>query len=172
MTAHVDPPTASKRDAVTAKLDPNGHESPERVTAPKTMRVSRADNGFEVALDELMRTGAQPLLWSVDERMRLIRRRAIPRVMIRYCQVVRLSLASGRQLDLASNLHVRKVDGWTSVAELSVGGRIAVLRQLSEPVQLKWMHDSEIIMVAHMIGDGSSVNRFAMHPSMRPTSWR
>lgn len=129
------------------------------MTPPQTMRVSRADNGFEVALDELMRTGERPLLWPVNERMRLIRQRATRSVTIRKCKVVRLSLASGRQLDLASDLHVRKLDGWTSVAELSVGSRIAALRRLSEPAQPKRMHDSEVIMLAHMIGDGSCVKR-------------
>jgi replicative DNA helicase len=43
--------------------------------------------------------------------------------------------------------------------ELSAGSRVAVLRRLSEPVQLKSMHDSEVIMLAHMIGDGSCVKR-------------
>jgi intein/homing endonuclease len=159
MTANVDPHSASEPDTVTARRDPTTHDSPKCATAPRQLRVSRADNGFEVAPYELMCTGERPLLWSVDEKMRLIRRRGTQSVTIRNRQVIRLSLASGRQLDLASDLHLLKVDGWRSVAGLSVGSRIAVLRRLHEPVQSKWMHDSEVIMLAHMIGDGSCVKR-------------
>jgi replicative DNA helicase len=45
------------------------------------------------------------------------------------------------------------------LAELRVGNRIATVRRLSEPANSKRMHDSEIIMLAHMIGDGSCVKR-------------
>lgn len=159
MRANGDPRSAPEPDAVTAKRNPNTHDSPEWKTAPRDMPVSRAGNGFEVALDELMRTGERPLLWSVDERMRLIRRRATGSVTIRSRQILRLSLASGRQLDLTSDQRVRKVDRWTSLAELSVGSRIAVLRRLSEPARPKRMDDSGVIMLAHMIGDGSCSKR-------------
>ena len=91
--------------------------------------------------------------------MRLIRRRATGRVLIRSREVFRVGLASGRQIELTSGQHVLKIDGWKPLTELSVGNRIAVLRRLSEPVQLKRMHNSELIMLAHMIGDGSCVKR-------------
>ena len=106
-----------------------------------------------------MQTGEHPLLWSVDERMRLTKRRARGRVVIRSRDVFRLNLASGRRLELASGQQVLKVDGWRPVLALSAGSRIAVLRRLSEPVQPKRMPDSEVIMLAHMIGDGSCVKR-------------
>jgi replicative DNA helicase len=123
------------------------------------MRVGRADNGFEVALDESMRTGEHPLLWSVDDRMCLIRRRATRSVTSRSRQIFRLSLASGRRLDLTSDQQVHEVGGWRSVVELTIGSRIAVLRRLSEPAQPMRMHESDVIMLAHMIGDGSCVKR-------------
>ena len=122
-------------------------------------RVARADNGFEVPLDQLMHSGEKPLLWSVDERLRLIRRRTTGCVAIRSREVFRVNLSSGRQLELISGQQVLKVDGWRSLTELSAGSRIAVVRRLPEPVQLKRMHDSEIIMLAHMIGDGSCIKR-------------
>jgi intein/homing endonuclease len=106
-----------------------------------------------------MHSGEQPLLWSVDERMRLVRRRAAGRVLIRSREVFRVSLASGRQIELTSGQHVLKVDGWKPLQELSAGSWIGVLRRLSEPVQVRPMHDSEVIMLAHMIGDGSCVKR-------------
>ncbi|MDT5291926.1 MAG: replicative helicase [Mycobacterium sp.] len=159
MTAGEDPNSAIE---VVDSNDLDGYGPP---TQPKSMtespltRVARADNGSEVPLDQLMHCGEQPLLWSVDERMRLIRRRAAGRVVIRSRDVFRVSLASGRQLELTSGQHVLKVDGWKPLTELGVGSRIAVLRRLFEPVQLKRMYDSEVIMLAHMIGDGSCVKR-------------
>ena len=60
---------------------------------------------------------------------------------------------------MASGQHFLKVDSWTPVADLSVGSRVAVLRRISEPAQLTRIHDSEVIMLAHMIGDGSCIKR-------------
>lgn len=106
-----------------------------------------------------MGAGEPPLVWSLNERMRLIRRRVTGRIVIRSQEVFRLSLASGRQLELTSEHHLLKVDGWKPMTELSAGSRIAVLRRLYEPVQPRHMHGSELIMLAHMIGDGSCVKR-------------
>ena len=106
-----------------------------------------------------MHADEQPLLWSVDERMRLKRRRGTGRILVRSREVFRIRLASGRQLELTSGQHVLKVDGWKPLIELGVGSRIAVVRRLSQPVHLKPMHDSEVIMLAHMIGDGSCIKR-------------
>jgi replicative DNA helicase len=118
-------------------------------------RLMRADNGFAVPLDKLMHAGERPLLWSVDERMRLIRRCATGCVLVHSRAVFRVRLASGRQLELTSRQDVLNIDGWKPLTELGVGSRIAVVRRLSQPVHLKPMHDSEVIMFAHMIVDGS-----------------
>lgn len=46
------------------------------LTLPFEQRVMRADNGVDTPLDQLTCAGASPLLWSLDERMRLVKRRA------------------------------------------------------------------------------------------------
>ena len=51
------------------------------------------------------------------------------------------------------------LDGWTPLGELAVGDRVAAPRRVPEPVQTQRMDDSEVIMLAHMIGDGSCVKR-------------
>lgn len=126
---------------------------------PLQMRVARADNGFDVPLHDLMRTGEQPLLWSVDERLRLIRQKVPGRFSVGDREVRRLKLASGRQLELPASQQILKIDGWAPVPELATGSRIAVLRRLDEPTHPQRMYDSEVIMLAHMIGDGSCVRR-------------
>ena len=50
-------------------------------------------------------------------------------------------------------------DGWTPLGELKVGDRLAVPRRVPEPVHTERMEDSEVILLAHMIGDGSCVKR-------------
>ena len=128
-------------------------------TAIPRLRIARADNGFEVTLNELMSTGEHRLLWSVDQRLRLVRRDFTGRVAVHNRECFAVSLASGRQLELIAGQQVCQIDGWKPVAELCAGSRIAVVRRLFEPAQPKRMDDSEVIMLAHMIGDGSCVKR-------------
>jgi len=52
-----------------------------------------------------------------------------------------------------------KLDGWTPLGQLKVGDRIAAPRRVPEPVDTHRMAESEVILLAHMIGDGSCVKR-------------
>ncbi|NKE30590.1 replicative DNA helicase, partial [Mycobacterium tuberculosis] len=49
------------------------------------------------------------------------------------------------------------LDGWMPLGELNIGDRVAVPRWVPEPVQTQRMDDSEVILLAHMIGAGSCV---------------
>ena len=51
------------------------------------------------------------------------------------------------------------LDGWTPLGDLAVGARVAVPRRVPEPVYTERMADEEVVMLAHMIGDGSCVKR-------------
>jgi intein/homing endonuclease len=123
------------------------------------LRITRADNGSEVTLDELMRTGERPYAWSTNERNRVVTRRVRGHPAVHRREIIHLQLASGRQLALAAGSCVLGIDGWKPSTELGVGSRLAVLRRLPEPTQLVSMDDCEVIMLAHMIGDGSCVKR-------------
>lgn len=101
------------------------------------LRAARADNGFHISLNELGHTGERPLLWSVDEKMRLVRRHITGRVSIRSREAVCLSLASGRELQLIPEQSVLKVDGWMPVGQLSVGNRIGVVSPVVRTVPAK-----------------------------------
>lgn len=122
-------------------------------------RVLRADKGSEIPLSELMETPGTPLLWSVDDRYRLVRRKAAGHVEKKSREMYRLELASGRQLELASDQQLLKLEGWVPMADLVKGSRVGVLRRLGVPASLQPMDDSEVILLAHMIGDGSCVRR-------------
>ncbi|OBK23763.1 replicative DNA helicase [Mycobacterium asiaticum] len=122
-------------------------------------RILRADNGSEVTFGELMRTGERPLVWSLDERLRMVARPMTNVFSSGRKEVFRLRLASGREVEATGNHPFMKLEGWTPLEELKIGDRVAVPRRVPEPVDTQRMDDSEVIMLAHMIGDGSCVKR-------------
>ncbi len=122
-------------------------------------RILRADTGAEVTFGELMRTGERPLVWSLDERMRMVARPMTNVFPSGRKEVFRLRLASGREVEATGNHPFMKLDGWTPLEELKIGDRIAAPRRVPEPVDTQRMDESEVILLAHMIGDGSCVKR-------------
>jgi len=122
-------------------------------------RILRADNGAEVTFGELIRTGERPLVWSLDERKRMVARPMTNVFPSGHKEVFKLRLASGREVEATANHPFMAFDGWTSLGELKVGDRLAVPRRVPEPVHTQRMDDSEVILLAHMLGDGSCVKR-------------
>ena len=122
-------------------------------------KVMRADDGSEVTLGELLLSGEQPIVWSLDERMRLV-----PRPMTKVFssgtkEVFRLRLASGREVEATANHPFLTIDGWVPLGELAPADRVAVPRHVPEPLNPVRMADEEIVMLGHLIGDGSFVRR-------------
>lgn len=64
-----------------------------------------------------METRGIPLLWSIDDRNRLVRWKATGHVERRAGRCSG-ELASGRRLELASDQQLLKLEGWVPVAEL------------------------------------------------------
>ncbi|WP_165688736.1 replicative DNA helicase [Mycobacterium syngnathidarum] len=122
-------------------------------------RILRADNGAEVTFGELMETGERPLVWSLDERKRMVARPMTNVFYSGHKEVFKLRLASGREVEATANHPFMTLDGWVPLGELAVGDRLATPRRVPEPVQTERLRDSEVIMLAHMIGDGSCVKR-------------
>lgn len=122
-------------------------------------RILRADTGAEVTFGELMRTGERPLVWSLDERLRMVARPMTNVFPSGHKEVFRLRLASGREVEATGNHPFMKLEGWTPLAQLKVGDRIAAPRRVPEPVDTQRMDDSEVMLLAHMIGDGLCVKR-------------
>jgi replicative DNA helicase len=122
-------------------------------------RILRADNGAEVTLGELMRTGERPLVWSLDEQLRMVARPMTNVFPSGHREVFKLRMASGREVEATANHPFLTLDGWVALGDLKAGDRLAVPRRVPEPVDTKRMEDSEVILLAHMIGDGSCVKR-------------
>ncbi|WP_067462935.1 replicative DNA helicase [Nocardia amamiensis] len=126
---------------------------------PASTRILRADTGGETTLGELLASGEQPLVWSLDERMRMVARPMVKVFPSGRKEVFRLRLASGREVEATDNHPFLTVDGWIPLEKLAVGDRLATPRLVPEPVHTTRMPDAEVILLAHMIGDGSCVKR-------------
>lgn len=122
-------------------------------------RILRADTGAEVTFGELMRTGERPLVWSLDEHKRMVARPMTNVFPSGHKEVFKLRLASGREVEATANHPFLTFDGWTALGDLSVGDRVAVPRRVPEPVHTVRLPDEEVVLLAHMIGDGSCVKR-------------
>ncbi|MFI8772640.1 replicative DNA helicase [Gordonia sp. NPDC062954] len=103
---------------------------------PASARILRADNGSEVTLGELMATGEQPLVWSLNERMRLVKRRMVRVFPSGRKEVFRVRMASGRVVEATGNHPFLTVDGWIPLAELMVGEKVAAPRSVPEPAHV------------------------------------
>ncbi|MFT4124676.1 MAG: replicative DNA helicase [Gordonia sp. (in: high G+C Gram-positive bacteria)] len=126
---------------------------------PASTRILRADNGAQVTLGELLDSGEQPLVWSLDERMRMVARPMVTVFSSGRKEVFRVRLASGRVVEATGNHPLMTVDGWIPLEQLSVGDRVAVPRSVPEPAHPVEMSEDHIVLLAHMIGDGSCVRR-------------
>jgi replicative DNA helicase len=123
-------------------------------------RLLRADTGAEISLGELMSTGARDVpVWSLDDRLKLVPRTLTHAFPSGRRQVYRLTLASGRTITATSNHPFLTYDGWRPLGELVEGARVGVVRHVPPPLVTTSWPDAEVIMLAHLIGDGSFVRR-------------
>jgi replicative DNA helicase len=93
------------------------------------VRILRADNGSEVTIGELTRTGERHLVWAIDERGRIVARPMTDVVPRRRYEVFNLRLASGREVVATVGTLFLKLDGRTTLSSLKVGDGIAVPRR-------------------------------------------
>ena len=121
-------------------------------------RIMRADTGAEVTLGELVASGERDVaVWSLDARLRLI-----PRIMTHAFpsgvkEVFKVRLRSGREVQATANHPFLTYDGWHPLRDLAIGARVAVPRHTPGPIDLRPMPEAEVIMLAHLLGDGSFV---------------
>lgn len=125
----------------------------------ESAQVFRADNGTSISLKKLLDSGERPPVWSLDERMRFVPRMIEKISRSGRAKVVRLHVASGRSLEMAADSQLLTVSGWRPAEALGVNDRVAIPRWIPQPVSAIEMPDPEVILLAHMIGDGSCVKR-------------
>ncbi|MEJ7723454.1 MAG: replicative DNA helicase [Ilumatobacteraceae bacterium] len=127
-------------------------------------RLLRADTNAEVTLGELVETGERDVpVWSLDEQWRLVPATLTHAFPSGVKSVFRMRLASGRLIEATENHRFRTVDGWVSLDRLEIGSRLAVPRRLDGPEHVKPMDPDEIVLLAHLLGDGCVLARQPVH---------
>ncbi|WP_404375349.1 replicative DNA helicase [Vreelandella aquamarina] len=112
----------------------NGERQPIRELVGQTPSVvSLGENGR-------LHRSATDLVWSVGAK-----------------PVFEVSLASGRRIRATAKHRLKALRDWKTVAELKVGDRIALARQLPEPENPVVWEEHALILLAHLLGDGSYV---------------
>src|ERR687898_212874 len=123
---------------------------------PASARISRADNGGEVTLGELVLSQQTPYVWSVDDRHRLVPAKLIKAFPTGIKPVYRMKLASGLSIEATANHPFLTIEGWARLDSLSPDGFVAVPRILPSPIeQGPGWKDDELVLLAHLLGDGS-----------------
>ena len=123
-------------------------------------RVLRADTGAETTMGELFALGARDVpVWALDDRLQYVRRHLTHVFPTGVRPVFRLRLASGKHVTATSNHPFLTYEGWTALGELAVGDRVGVPRHVPGPERMTRWDDRRVVMLAHLLGDGSFVKR-------------
>ena len=127
---------------------------------PASTRIIRADTGVEVTMGDLFESGERDVpVWSLDDSLRYVVRPLTHVFSTGRKEVFRVKTASGRVVEATANHPLLTYAGWKPLGELATGSRIAIPRHVPAPKQETAWSDDEIIVLAHMIGDGSMLPR-------------
>jgi replicative DNA helicase len=75
----------------------------------------------------------------------------------------KLTTKSGKTIRATANHKFYKVDGWTRLDKLEVGDKIATPNRIDIEINKSVLSDNELILLAHLLGDGSILERQAYH---------
>jgi replicative DNA helicase len=127
-------------------------------------RILRADNGVEESLGQLLLRGERDIpVWTLDDDLQLVKGTMTHVFPSGVKPVYELRLASGRRVKASANHPFLTVDGWRPLEELTVGDRLAVPRELPAPTRTRSWPEPEVVMLAHLLGDGCFVSRQPLH---------
>ena len=122
---------------------------------PAETRILRADTGAETTIGELVETGAQDIdVWALDDSLRYVKRKMTHAFSTGTAVVFKLTLASGKTVRATENHPFLAYEGWTPLAHLRQGDRVAVPRHVPSPRALTEWEDARVILLAHMLGSG------------------
>ncbi len=116
-------------------------------------RLVRADTNDEVTLRDLLDEGATDIpVWALDERLKYVPRTMTHAFPSGRRPTLRMRLSSGRQIEGTGNHKFLTVDGWTPLARLAPGDRIAAPRHVPPPLRVRAFSDNRVMLMAELIG--------------------
>jgi len=119
-------------------------------------RVCLAD-GRRVPIRDLV--GTTPEVWSIDAAGRLASAYSDRVWSVGRRPVLRVSLASGRTLRCTGQHRLMGGSGWVRAEALRAGDRLALSRRLPEPAAQAHWPDEAVVLLGHLVGDGSYLVR-------------
>ena len=127
-------------------------------------KVVRADTGQAVSIGQLYKLGERNIsVWTLDDDFKLTRGTMTSVFSSGVKETFKLRLRSGREIRASANHPFLSFDGWKSLADLEPGEHLAVPRRLGEGSHPKRWRDAEVVLLAHLIGDGCFVKGQPLH---------
>jgi replicative DNA helicase len=121
-------------------------------------------DGSRVPIADLV--GKAPCVWAVDDEQRLVKAKSDKVWKVGIRPIFRVGLASGRFLRATFKHRVLTGTGWKTVGTLAAGDRLALSRQIPEPTKPEIWPEHALVLLGHLIGDGS----YPVHQPMRYTT--
>ena len=110
-------------------------------------------DGRRVPIAELV--GQQPWVHAVGADQKLVQAQSDCVWPVGTKPVLALHLASGRTLRATAEHRVLSGTGWRTLGELAAGERVALARRVPQPALCVTWPAHELVLLAHLIGDGS-----------------
>jgi replicative DNA helicase len=121
-------------------------------------------DGRRAPIRELV--GQEPDVLAVSTEHRVVKARAEKVWSVGQREVYELKLASGRVIRCTSRHRLLTGGGWQRVGELSPGARVALARSVPEPAHPDRWPEARLVLLGHLIGDGS----YVVHQPLRYTT--
>ncbi len=116
-------------------------------------RVALVDGSY-VPIKELLGSGAEVVAINVgDQKLTSQNADLVWETGVR--PVFELTLASGRKIKATAEHRFLNFNGWKKLKDFEINDRIAIARKLPEPANPQHIPDERLILLAHLMGDGS-----------------
>ena len=124
--------------------------------------ITRADSGERVCIKDLVGKTDIPI-FSLDANYKLISLPAKKIFPSGQKHIFEIKTRSGRAIKASANHKFFTMKGWDRLDKLDSGIRIALPRTLETSIQKDRLADDEIILLAHLLGDGCVLPRQPIH---------
>lgn len=121
-------------------------------------------DGRRIPIRELV--GSTPAVWAISPEGKVITAKSGRVWCVGHRPVFKVVLASGRVIRATADHRLLGLNGWLRVSDLRMGERLAIARQIPEPPDALEWPENRIILLAHLIGDGS----YLSHQPLRYTT--
>jgi len=121
-------------------------------------------DGGRVPIRELVGSTAEVLAMTAERKITKAQSDRIWSAGVK--PIFRMTLASGRVLHATAQHRIYSGAGWTRLRDIEVGDRVALIRAVPEPTTPQRWRDEEVVLLGHLVGDGSYVS----HQSLRYTT--